>query len=218
MPRLFVFVIAVISVLVSATPALAQGTASADEKELSAYKLTTPTLNKVVAVMRSMAQEMMKDPKYQQAMKIDKQIADVEAQVEKLEAKTEMTEADGKKVEALNEQLEQLRTQKEQLEETIDSDNPMGSNPKTLTEMEENIRKVPMFTRALEREGLSPREYSKFMLAMLQAGMVHGFSQGKVDYSKLPPGVNPDNVKFIDEHKAELEAMQKEFEVLGKKN
>jgi phage terminase small subunit len=217
MPRLFVFVIAVISVLVSATPALAQGTASADEKELAAYKLTTPTLNKVVAVMRSMAQEMMKD-KYQQAMKIDKQITDVEAQVEKLEAKTEMTEADGKKVEALNEQLEQLRTQKEQLEETIDSDNPMASNPKTLTEMEENIRKVPVFTRALEREGLSPREYSKFMLAMLQAGIVHGFSQGKVDYSKLPPGVNADNVKFIDEHKAELEAMQKEFAALGKKN
>ena len=217
MPRLSALAIAVISVLVSATPGFAQGT-SADEKELAAYKLTMPTLNKVVAAMRSMAKEMMQDPKYQQAMKIDKQIEAVEAEVAKLEAKNEMTEAEGKKVEALNDQLEKLQSQKDQLEQTIDTDNPMSGDPKSLTEMEQNIRKVPGLTRALEREGLSPREYSKFMLAMLQAGMVHGFSQGKVDYSKLPPGVNADNVKFIDEHKAELEALQKEFEALGKKN
>ena len=204
-------------VVVSATPSFAQG-ASADEKELAAYTLTMPTLNKAVAVMRSMAKEMMQDPKYQQAMKIDKQIEGVEAEVAKLEAKNEMTEAEGKKLEALNEQLEKLQSQKDQIEETIDTDNPMSSNPKTLTEMEQNIGKVPAFTRALEREGLSPREYSKFMLALLQAGMVHGLSQGKVDYSKLPPGVNADNVKFIDEHKAELEALQKEFEALGRKN
>lgn len=204
-------------VVVTATSGFAQG-ASADEKELAAYTLTMPTLNKAVAVMRSMAKEMMQDPKYQQAMKIDKQIEGVEAEVAKLEAKNEMTEAEGKKLEALNEQLEKLQSQKDQIEETIDTDNPMSSNPKTLTEMEQNIGKVAVFTRALEREGLSPREYSKFMLALLQAGMVHGLSQGKVDYSKLPPGVNANNVKFIDEHKAELEALQKEFEALGRKN
>jgi hypothetical protein len=66
--------------------------------------------------------------------------------------------------------------------------------------------------RALEREGLSAREYAKFMLAMMQAGMIVGFSQGTVDYSKLPPGINPENVKFVTAHKADLEAMQKEFE------
>ena len=217
MPRLLRVVVSV-CVFASATPAFAQGTASADEKELAAYTLTMPTLNKAVAVMRSMAKEMMQDPKYQQAMKIDKQIEGVEAEMAKLEAKTEMTEAEGKKLEALNEQLEKLQSQKDQIEETIDTDNPMSSNPKTLTEMEQNIGKVPAFARVLEREGLSPREYSKFMLALLQAGMVHGMSQGKVDYSKLPPGVNADNVKFIDEHKAELEALQKEFEALGKRN
>ena len=207
----------VLASVATATPAFAQG-ASADEKELAAYTLTMPTLNKAVAVMRSMAKEMMQDPKYQQAMKIERQIEGVEAEVAKLEAKNEMTEAEGKKLEALNAQLEKLQSQKDQIEETIDTDNPMSSNPKTLTEMEQNIGKVPVFTRALEREGLSPREYSKFMLALLQAGMVHGLSQGKVDYSKLPPGVNADNVKFIDEHKAELEALQKEFEALGRKN
>ena len=140
MPRLFRVVVSV-CVFASATPAFAQG-ASADEKELAAYTLTMPTLNKAVAVMRSMAKEMMQDPKYQQAMKIDKQIEGVEAEVAKLEAKNEMTEAEGKKLEALNEQLEKLQSQKDQIEETIDTDNPMSSNPKTLTEMEQNIGKV----------------------------------------------------------------------------
>ncbi len=217
MPRVLRLVVSV-CVFVSATPAFAQGTASADEKEIAAYTLTMPTLNKVVAAMRSMTQEMMQDPKYQQVMKIEKQIEDVEAQLAKLETKNEMTEAEGKKLEALNEQLEKLQSQKEQIEDTLDSDSPMGNDPKSLTEMEQNIGKVPALARGLEREGLSPREFSKFMLAMLQAGMVHGLSQGKVDYSKLPPGVNPDNVKFIAEHEAELKAMEKEFAALGKKN
>lgn len=53
----------------------------------------------------------------------------------------------------------------------------------------------------------------KFMLAMMQAGMIVGFSQSRVDYAKLPPGVNPENVKFEEQHEAELEAMQKEFQL-----
>ena len=53
-------------------------------------------------------------------------------------------------------------------------------------------------------------------MAMLQAGMIHGFSQGKVDYAKLPAGVNPENIKFIEAHKAELDAIQKEFAALEK--
>jgi predicted RNase H-like nuclease (RuvC/YqgF family) len=199
---------------VGANPCFAQG-GGAGEKELAAYKLTMPTLNKVVAAMRSMAQEMKQDPKFQQALKIDEQIQGVEAQIAKLEAKTEMTEADTKKVEALNEQLEKLQAQKEQLEQSANSADSSDTNPKTLTEMEQSIRKVPPLARALEREGLPPREFSKFMLAMLQAGMVYGFSQGKVDYAKLPPGVNADNVKFIEAHKAELDSLQHEFEALN---
>ena len=214
MPRWFRALVAIGYLIVCAAPLTAQGTAS-DEKELAAYKLTVPTLNKVAAAMRSMVKEMGQDPKYQQAMKVDAQIADLEGQISKLEAKNDLTEADQKKLEALNAQVEKLQEQKEKLEESLSSDNPANENPKTLSEMEQGIRKIPALARALEREGLSPRDYSKFMLAMLQAGMVHGLSQGKVDYSKLPPGVSAENVKFIEEHKAELEALQTEFSSLG---
>jgi hypothetical protein len=34
---------------------------------------------------------------------------------------------------------------------------------------------------------------------------------------KLPADVNPENVQFIADHEAEIEAMQKEFEALGKR-
>ena len=52
MRRLLVWV----CVLAAAALSLhAQGAASGDEKELAAYRLTLPTMNKVVAVMRTMA-------------------------------------------------------------------------------------------------------------------------------------------------------------------
>jgi hypothetical protein len=50
------------------------------------------------------------------------------------------------------------------------------------------------------------------MMALLQAALVEGMSQGKADLKNLPPGINPDNILFVREHKAELEAMQKMLE------
>jgi len=201
----------------AAGPLYAQGTLTADEKELAAYKITMPALTKVVAAMRAVSEEAMKDPKYQAVAKVDGQIAGIEAEVEKLEKKDELTKADETRLESLNGQLEKLREEKDRLDAAADaSEDKSMSNAKSLSEMEQAINKTPMFARALAGQGLSAREFSKFMLAMLQAGMVYGFSQGKVDYTKLPPGVNADNVRFVAEHQAELQAMQKEFEAMGK--
>lgn len=189
----------------------------ADEKELASYTLTMPTLNKVIAATRAMTQEMMNDPRYQQLMKFDDQIAAIEKQVEALEAKDELTDAESTKLESLNEQIEKLREQKDQAEEAMSSNAPNMNNAKSLDEMERSMAAFAPMARALKREGIAPREYAKFMMAMLQAAMIHGFSQGKVDYAKLPAGVNPENIKFIAAHQAELEAMQKEFATMGKR-
>jgi predicted RNase H-like nuclease (RuvC/YqgF family) len=201
----------------TAVPVAAQGTLSADEKELAAYTITLPTLNKVVAVMRSVSQEMLKDPKYQQLAKVEAQLDDLEAQIEKLQSKDELTKAEETRLESLSDQVDKLREQKEQMEQAVEAtEDKSMTNAKSLAEMEQAINKMPVFARALSREGLSAREFSRFMMAMLQAGMAYGFSQGKVDYAKLPPGINPANVKFVAEHQAELNAMQKEFEAMGK--
>lgn len=189
---------------------------SADEKELAAYVLTMPTLNKVMAATRMMAQEMRQDPKVQQLMKLNAQIDQLEKQLEPLQAKDQTTPAEDKQIESLSEQIEKLSEQKEQAEEAMSDAAPSMGNAETLDDMERGMAKFPPMVRALKSQGLTPREYAKFMMAMLQAGMIYGFSQGKVDYAKLPAGVNPENIKFIIAHKAELDAMQKEFAAFGK--
>jgi predicted RNase H-like nuclease (RuvC/YqgF family) len=189
----------------------------ADEKELASYALTMPTLQKVVAAMRAMSQEMMADPRYQKLMKFDEQIEQLEEQLKPLESKDELTDAESAKIDSLNEQLEKLREQKEQAGEAMSSSAPDMNNAQSLDDMERGIAGFAPMARALKREGLSPREYAKFMMAMLQAGMIYGFSQGNVDYAKLPAGVNPENIKFIVAHKAELDAMQREFAAMGKR-
>jgi predicted RNase H-like nuclease (RuvC/YqgF family) len=215
MRRVISFFVAGLFVVATSTPLVAQS--KADEKELAAYTLTLPTLKKVVAAMRAMSQEMMNDPKYQQLMKFDEQIEALEKELEPLQAKDEPTEADEAKMESLLEQIEKARERKEQAEEAMSTDSPGMNNAQTLDDMERAFAQIGPMARALKREGLSPREYAKFTMAMLQAGMIHGFSQGKVDYAKLPAGVNPANVKFIAEHKAELDAMQQEFAAMGKR-
>lgn len=210
----FSFVSVILSLLVSASPLLAQS--KADEKELASYTLTMATLNKVVAATRAMSKEMLNDPKFQQLKKFDDQIASLEKELEALEAKDELSKADEAKLESLTTQIDKAREARDQAEEAMSAGAPNMSNAQTLDDMERGFAAIAPMARALKSAGLTPREYAKFTMAMLQAGMIHGFSQGKVDYAKLPPGVNPANIKFIEEHKAELDAMQKEFAALEK--
>ena len=192
----------VVLTLVSAlaSPAYAQKKMEdADAKEIASYRLTTSALTKVVSVNRAMMARMQHDPKVQEALKVDKAI-------EALEAKDELTEAEEK-------QLEALRVRQEQLEAS--ADNPLGGDTKSLSEMEARIREYPPLMQALQKEGMAPREYAKFWLAFVQAAFVQGFKKSGM-LKEIPPDVNPENVKFVEEHAAEIEAMQKEFEALGK--
>jgi septal ring factor EnvC (AmiA/AmiB activator) len=178
----------------------AQKTDEADSKEISAYKLTTAGLAKVVNVNRALIQQMLQDPKVKEAEKVS-------AEIDALEKKDQLSDAEEKR-------LKELRARQEQLEDS--TDNPLGGDAKTLSEMEGRIKKYPPLVQALQKEGMSPREYAKFWLAFIQAAFVQGFKKSGM-LKELPPDVNPDNVKFMEEHAAEIEAMQKEFEALGKK-
>jgi hypothetical protein len=170
-----------------------------DMKEISSYRLTMATLEKVAAVNRAMAQQMMQDPKVREAMKID-------AELKALSDKDEPTEADQKRI-------EELEARKEQLEDAMD--NPLGGESRTLAEMEARIRQYPPMMQALQRERMAPREYATFWLAFVQAAFAQGFQKAGM-LKELPAGVNADNVRFVAEHEAEIQAMQKELEQLGK--
>jgi hypothetical protein len=159
-----------------------------------------PAFKKVAAVTRAMAEEMQQDPKFQELQKL-------EAEIETLERKDELTDAEESR-------LEKLRERQEAMEEAVES--PLGSSD-TLSGMEAGIRRIPRLASVLQREGMTPREYSTFWLAFIQAAMVHGFQKAGLAMKNLPAEVNAENVKFVAAHEAEIEALQKEFEVIAKR-
>ena len=181
----------------------AQKPLSADEKELAAYTLTMPTVRKMAAATKAIAQEMARDPRMMESAKL-------KARLETLREKDELTDAENAELEKLSERLEAL-------EEEMDKDGSSGNNA-TLADMEASLKKHPGAMRALAAEGLTAREYARSMMALLQAAMVEGFSQGKADLASLPQGVNPANIRFVRENKAELEAIQKDMAAAGKKD
>jgi len=163
----------------------------ADLKELSAYTLTMETLARVDRAMRGVMVEMKKDPKFQEIQRL-------QGELEALKKKDERTEEEDRRVEALSLQIEELESEA----------NPLRMNDAaTISEMAAMIQKEPRMSGALQREGLTPREFSKFMLAMLQAGFAAGMQKAGL-LKTTPEGTNPANIKWIIEHEAELKKMQ----------
>ena len=185
---------------IATAPVAAQRPTDADAKEISYYTLTLPNLKKVININRALLQAVMQDPKVQEGLKID-------AELEALSKKDELTQTDEKR-------MAELEARKEVLENAFD--NPLGGDAQTLSEIEARIKSYPPMAQALQREGMAPREYAKFWLTFLQAAFAHGFQKSGM-LQELPPEVKPENVKFIAEHEAEIEAMQKEFEALGRR-
>jgi hypothetical protein len=183
------------------------GFSPSDSKELASYRLTMETTTKVMTAMRSLFQEMARDPRFQALQK-------TKSELETLSKKEELSEAE-------SERVEKLRALVEQQEEALQQAAGGGlnlNNAQNLNDMEAAIKSNARFMAALNAAGLAPREYSKYMLASMMAGMVAGFQKSGL-VKELPADlkeVHPDNVKFIVEHEAELTAMQKEMEKLGK--
>ena len=63
---------------------------------------------------------------------------------------------------------------------------------------------------ALQKAGMSPRDYVLTLTSYLQAGMVVAAQKVDATY-KTPPDVSAKNVAFIKAHRAELEQMSKQM-------
>jgi hypothetical protein len=187
--------------LVAAVPALAQlpGANDADAKELAAYQLTVPVLDKVLQATKNLVVAAKNDPRF-------KKQAALKAELKTLEEKEEPTEADTTR-------MEQLSAELEKMERSIF---PKGNN-QTLSEMAAAMQKEPVFAQALAAAGLTAREYAKFIFAYMSAGMVAGMmEQGVVKEvpKELASSVNLENIKFFKAHKAELQAFQEAMKSL----
>ena len=168
------------------------GSNDPDFKEVVAYRLTLPALQKVMTATTNMAAAAKSDPRYL------KQAA-IKGEIEKLEAKDDRTDAE-------EERLEKLHADLEQMEQATTN---IADNTKTLSEMAAAIEREPLAAKALAGAGISAREYVTFVLASFQAGMVAGMmKQGLIKEvpKDLAATVNMDNVKFMQDHDAEFQA------------
>jgi hypothetical protein len=190
---------AVMAAFVAVAPsAVAQTKPTADTQELAAYRLSMATVNKVAAANRAMVTELKKDPRFQEMAKLD-------AEIKALRKKEDTTEAEDAR-------LEKLEARKEELSDTM---NDLSfANAETLTDMEAQIRKSPRLMAGLTAANLTPREYAKFMLSALQAGMVAGLKKQGV-IKEVPKDIPAENVAFMEQHEAELKALQEAWKSGG---
>jgi DNA repair exonuclease SbcCD ATPase subunit len=191
---------------INATSVAAQATLDADDKELKAYTLTTTALKQFVATTRAMIAAAKSDPRYTE-------VAKLEAEIEKLEAKEEPTDADYERLEKLNAELETL-------ESKLPRVNMADASLKSLSDIENAIKKEPLMANALRSSGMSARDYAKFTLAFFQAAMIHGMQKSghlKEIPKDLQATVNMENVKFIEANQAEINALMAEFQAASKK-
>jgi hypothetical protein len=184
------------------TPLAAQtvpGTDDPDYKEILAYRLTVPAMQRMAQAARNLAAAARTDPRFKRQQAI-------EAEIEKLRSKEEPSEADQARIEKLEAELEQL-------EESVFS----AENTKTLSDMAAAFKKEPIVAKAFADAGVEPREFATFMLAYFQAGMIHGMMKSghlKEVPKNMAGSVNMDNVKFVAEHEKEFEAFAKEMQAL----
>jgi hypothetical protein len=176
----------------AAVLAQAAGPNDPDYKEVVAYRLTVATMNKVMQAQRDLADAMKQDPRF---IKVE----GLRAEIEKLREKDDTTEADEARLEKLEEELNQA----------IGNDSSNNTNTQTLSQMTAAINNVPAAKAALARAELDAREYAKFSLAAMQAGIIAGMMKSGVVKEvpkELAATVNMENVEFMQEHEAEVEA------------
>ena len=175
-----------------ATPAAqAQKPVESDLRELATYTLSMDTLNKVDRAMRAAMAEMKKDPKFQEVQRL-------QSELDALKKKDETTEEEDRRIEALGLRIEELESQASPLK---------MDDAATISEMAANIQKEPRLAGPLQREGLTPREFSKFMLAMIQAGFAAGLQKAGL-LKTTPEGTNPANIQWVIAHEEALKKMQ----------
>ena len=183
------------------TPSARQSAAAdPDSKELARYTLTMDTLGKIDRAMQAVATEMKKDPRFAEQARLG-------GELETLKKKDSPTEAEEKRMEEISTRLDALQDQEDAALNLSDA--------QTLDEMAVQAKKIPGLAAALQREGLTTRDYSKCMMALVQAGLAAGLQKSGM-LKEIPAGTNPANVKFVLDHQAELQKMQEKWQGLSK--
>jgi hypothetical protein len=119
-----------------------------------------------------------------------------------------LTLADVRKYAAANEALaKQQKTQKndEEAEDTESEDD------ESLDGIVKRIDSTPGARKSIEAAGLTPRQYAVITMALFQAAFAQFAIEQGADPAKVAreASVNPANLRFIKEHKAELDKLKR---------
>lgn len=155
---------------------------SADDRELSQYRLTTDVLNKAEAVAKAFEANLAKDPRMKRRMDAQREIA-------ALEKKGNLSDAEEDRLTELPD---------------IVGDEPLdlGINGGSLSEIASQLQKVPAMAAALKSAAMPPREMAKFIVTAVQAAMVTGLGM------PVPPGAG-ENVRFMTANQAALDPINR---------
>jgi uncharacterized Zn finger protein len=89
------------------------------------------------------------------------------------------------------------------------------ASPKSIADLAALYDGHPRLKRAISSAGMTTREYVTFMMSMFQAGMAAWAveqQQGKFD--NLPAGIPHENIRFYQQHQAELQRIGEELKAL----
>lgn len=188
-----------IVVLAAPSAALAKGD-DGDVAEIRQFRLSMQKVNALVAVYEAVGAEQQNDPK-QRALKARR------AELESLRGKEEWTDADERRI-------EQLEREVEEAEEAQDAELGFMEGDASLSDMARRIERSPVVSRAVRSAGLTPREFAVAHAAFFQASMAHGFQKAGA-LKQLPKEVSPENVRFVAQHEAEINAISARLKASG---
>ena len=119
----------------------------------------------------------------------------------------QLTMADVRKFAAANANLAK-QPKVEQSDDDAEAEDE-GDN-ESLDDMAARIESNPIARKAVEAAGLSARQYVVITMALFQASLAQYAVEQGADPGKVAgeTGVNPANIRFVKEHKAELEQME----------
>ena len=176
-----------------------QSPTAADLRELQVYRLTLPKLEQLSRAYIALAKVAQADPRMQSLEKVHHEL-------EALQAKEELTDADERRIEHLESQIAEVE---ENTEGVLD----MG-DAQSISDVARRIDAHPPFAEAVKSAGLTTREFATLQMALFQAMFAHGFLKAGT-IKEVPKDVNPQNVKFLQDHEAEIQKMAKQWEAAG---
>jgi hypothetical protein len=185
--------------------ASAQGLTDAEQREMRTYRLTMPRIKQLMQVYTILGRSLQNDPRLQR-------MSTLKAEYEALQDQDDLSAADQQRLDRLEAELERLD---EEFERGPGAALNM-SGAQSLDAMARTVESSPLVTAAVKQAGLTPREFATLQLVLVQTMLAHGFVKAGT-LKELPSEVNPENVTFIQEHEAEIQALGKELDALGAK-